>query len=199
MLHDKKMSPLQISKTGLIRMRTVAPMSRRTFSLGALTAGAAAVTGVGSASAGTGVKYHGWQGYDDATNAGSFLDNIDVVLEPTYINSNEEIIATARQRWNRSHGSVHAGQLYGPVVHEVELARTPGYGSDTEPSGGIPRVPGDPRISCGRRKVCGAVYLGLDPPHVERRGHHGAALPRGGTSSNRNTRAKRPRRKTSSG
>lgn len=115
MLHDKKMSPLQISKTGLIRMRTMAPMSRRTFSLGALTAGAAAVTGVGSASAGTGVKYHGWQGYDDATNAGSFLDNIDVVLEPTYINSNEEIIATARS------GGIGHMDLCTPVNFMVPL------------------------------------------------------------------------------
>ena len=51
---------------------------------------------VGTAAAATSINYMGWQGYDDATNVNGFLDKSGMVLQPTYMESQEQWIAAIR-------------------------------------------------------------------------------------------------------
>ncbi len=99
--------PLGVTNTGLVHLRTFAPMTRRGFAKGALAAGtlAAGALAAGAAAVGLagrearaaeGVNYFGWQGYDLVPNAGGFMDQNGLYLETTYISTNEEILAAAR-------------------------------------------------------------------------------------------------------
>jgi spermidine/putrescine-binding protein len=86
------------SASGLQRLRTIAPMSRRRFGLSMAAAGVGLTVGYGSRSAQavTTVNYMGWQGYDEAANAGGFLDKNEIVLQPTYMESQEQWITAMR-------------------------------------------------------------------------------------------------------
>ena len=104
MTHDthQQDSPGAGQKSGLVRMRTMSPMSRRRFGLTAAAAGLGMTmtTPARRASAATDISYMGWQGYDDAANVNGFLDNNDLVMEATYMESQEQWI-TAMQSGGR--------------------------------------------------------------------------------------------------
>lgn len=83
-----------MDSSGLIRVRSYAPMTRRHFAqglgaLGAFTALGAA--GLRPAHAATDVTFLGWQGYDLGLNAADFLKTSDITLNTTYIGNNDEI------------------------------------------------------------------------------------------------------------
>ena len=92
----KETSILQ-SRSGVVRLRSLVPVTRRQFAGAAALASASTLvmSPAGPALSATTVKYHGWQGYDNAIDANEFLQQNDATLSTTYINSNEEIIATA--------------------------------------------------------------------------------------------------------
>ena len=82
---------------GLVHFRFSMPTTRRSFAKGALAGAAAAAMGLHPprAMAATEIKYMGWQGYDDGLNVDGWFDTNDIILQPTYIASVEEIIAAA--------------------------------------------------------------------------------------------------------
>lgn len=90
------------ASSGIVRMRTYAPMSRRRFGLAAAAAGIGLTVGYRPRRAGaaTEIKYMGWQGYDEAISAGGFLDKNNLVLQTTYMESQEQWI-TAMQGGGR--------------------------------------------------------------------------------------------------
>src|SRR5215210_6113420 len=83
---------------GLVRLRTIAPMTRRSFGVSLAAAGIGLTVGypVSTATAATTVNYMGWQGYDEAANVNGFLDKNDIVLQPTYMESQEQWITAVR-------------------------------------------------------------------------------------------------------
>ena len=85
-------------ESGLVSMRSmgVAPMTRRQFGKASIAAAVAGMT-VGyplRSAAATNIAYMGWQGYDDAANVGGFLDNNGMVMDATYMESQEQWIAS---------------------------------------------------------------------------------------------------------
>jgi spermidine/putrescine-binding protein len=80
-------------KSGLIRARSYAPMTRRHFAQGAGALGAlAAFGGLSPAQAAANVTFLGWQGYDAGLSIDDFLKKNDVTLNTTYIGNNDEIV-----------------------------------------------------------------------------------------------------------
>ena len=79
---------------GLIRVRTMMPMSRRDVMKGAAAAGAVAAAGLPgrSAEAKTVVSLFGWQGYDEGLRVDDFLAKNDIEVNFTPIGNNDEII-----------------------------------------------------------------------------------------------------------
>lgn len=107
-----KISQLPNRGSGLVRLRTT--MSRRDF-------GFAAAAGIGMAiadpfqpaAAATSITYMGWQGYDDAANVDGFLDKNGLVLETTYMQSLEQLLAAIQ---NGGKGSMDLGILANSYV-----------------------------------------------------------------------------------
>jgi spermidine/putrescine-binding protein len=85
-------------ESGLIRLRSVAHLNRRSL-LGSLVA-AGSVVALGGLSrrarAATTIDYMGWLGYDQFLEAGDFLAAHDLTMEKTFINAPEEIAAKLR-------------------------------------------------------------------------------------------------------
>ena len=84
-----------MTRRDLICSRSLAPLSRRQLGLGALGAGAFAVSGglgLRPAAAATDVYWIGWQGYDECFHATDYIETNDIAFNTTYINSNEEVI-----------------------------------------------------------------------------------------------------------
>ena len=88
-------STITVYDSGLIRLRQYGPLSRRSFGYSLAGAGAAAMLGLPgtSAVADANVAYMGWQDYDTGLNVDDWLETNGITLEPTYIGTNEEIIA----------------------------------------------------------------------------------------------------------
>ena len=67
-----------MKNSGLMKVRTMAPVTRRGFNLGALAAASSAALGAGfgagSARAAGEVVFLGWQGYDEALFVGGFME-----------------------------------------------------------------------------------------------------------------------------
>jgi len=84
-----------MDNTGLMRVRSYAPMTRRDFGRGMTAAAALAATGLSSrkAAAATTVTMFGWQDYDAGLRVGDFLSKNDITLNFTTIGSNDEIIS----------------------------------------------------------------------------------------------------------
>jgi len=84
-----------MDNSGLMRVRSYAPMTRRDFGRGMTAAAALAATGLGSrqAAAATTVTMFGWQDYDAGLRVGDFLSKNDITLNFTTIGSNDEIIS----------------------------------------------------------------------------------------------------------
>jgi spermidine/putrescine-binding protein len=109
--------------SGIVRIRTFEPMSRRRFGL---TAAAAAI-GLGAAArpwraaAATDIAYMGWQGYDDAISAGDFLKKNGLVLQTTYMESQEQWITAMK---GGSRGNLDVGtpvDFYVPFTSKAGL------------------------------------------------------------------------------
>ena len=81
--------------SGLIRVRSYAPLSRRQAMQGMGALGAFAAfggLGIRPAQAAANVTFLGWQGYDAGLAAEDFLTKNDITLNTTYIGNNDEII-----------------------------------------------------------------------------------------------------------
>ena len=89
-----------MKKSGLMKVRTMAPVTRRGFNLGALAAASTAALGAGfgagSARAASEVVFLGWQGYDEALFVGGFMEEQGIELATTYIGNNDEIVTKLR-------------------------------------------------------------------------------------------------------
>ncbi len=83
-----------MSKSGLIRVRSYAPMTRRQFTAGVGALGALAAMGAGPrpAHAAATVTMLCWQDYDKGLHVGDFLKQKDISLNTTYIGNNDEIV-----------------------------------------------------------------------------------------------------------
>jgi spermidine/putrescine transport system substrate-binding protein len=84
-----------MDKSGLMRVRSYAPMTRRDFGRGMTAAAALAATGLSGrkASAATTVSMFGWQDYDAGLRVGDFLSKNDLQVNFTPIGNNDEIIS----------------------------------------------------------------------------------------------------------
>lgn len=81
-----------MQNSGLIRIRSFAPITRRGFTGGTLAA--LLLAGFSSrASAGTTVNFLGWQGYDEGLSIDDFLNKNGITLNTTYIGNNDEIVS----------------------------------------------------------------------------------------------------------
>jgi hypothetical protein len=80
---------------GLIRVRTMIPMSRRALMKGAAALGTLAAAGVAhrDASAAGAVSIFGWQDYDAGLRVGDFLQREGIEVGFTPIGNNDEIIS----------------------------------------------------------------------------------------------------------
>ena len=131
----QSVSQVKIYDTGLVRIRQFAPMTRRTFGLGLLGSAAAGVAGLhaGRAAAATGITFIGWQGYDEGINVNNWLAENGIELKPTYIGTNEEIIAAASAGGVGHMDIATPAEIYIPVYTEagilepLELSRIPNW------------------------------------------------------------------------
>jgi len=81
-------------ESGLIRVRTLAPMGRRRFTQGLAALGGLAAAGLPArrVRAATDITFLGWQGYDEGLLVDDYLKQNDITLNTTYIGNNDEII-----------------------------------------------------------------------------------------------------------
>lgn len=122
---------------GLVQYRGGAPLSRRAFNAGLLAAGGAAAAAPlwrpGLARAATAVNFMGWQGYEEAFAVGGFLDENGLSLNNTYMNDNNQIIATATGGGMGNMDIVTPDHGYTPVMAEIgilqplDLERVPNF------------------------------------------------------------------------
>jgi spermidine/putrescine transport system substrate-binding protein len=79
---------------GLIRVRSMMPMSRRDAMKGAAAVGAVAAAGLAArpAEAKSVVSLFGWQGYDEGLRVDDFLTKNDIEVNFTPIGNNDEIV-----------------------------------------------------------------------------------------------------------
>jgi spermidine/putrescine transport system substrate-binding protein len=105
------------SNRGLVHIRLMGQVTRRGFNKGLVALGAGVLaSGAGrAAKAATEINYTGWQGYDDAANAGGFLDKNGLVLQTTYIEANDQIPALAHS------GGIGSMDLVTPSAYYVPL------------------------------------------------------------------------------
>lgn len=84
-----------MTNPGLIRVRTMMPMSRRDLMKGAAALGVSAAAGfaAGGASAAGAVSMFGWQDYDAGLRVGDFLKRENIEVSFTPIGNNDEIIS----------------------------------------------------------------------------------------------------------
>lgn len=82
------------ASSGLVRARTYGAMSRRRFGMAAAAAGVGMTVGYAPrrAAASTTINYMGWQGYDEAVGMNGFLEANDLVMQTTYMESQEQLI-----------------------------------------------------------------------------------------------------------
>jgi spermidine/putrescine transport system substrate-binding protein len=80
---------------GLIRVRTMMPLSRRSLMKGAAALGASAAAGLaaGRVSAAGAVSMFGWQDYDAGLRVGDFLKRENIEVSFTPIGNNDEIVS----------------------------------------------------------------------------------------------------------
>ena len=84
-------------QSGLMRVRSLAPVTRRGFNAGFLAAAGVAGLGLGTRPALAGdVVFLGWQGYDEALFVDDFMDREGIQLATTYIGNNDEIVTKLR-------------------------------------------------------------------------------------------------------
>ena len=79
----------------LIEIIEMSKMSRRGLmqGMGAMAGASALGLSASPAFAATTMTWMGWQGYETPITAGTFLADNDINFQPTFIGSNEEIIA----------------------------------------------------------------------------------------------------------
>ena len=125
---------LRRGENGLVRVRSGAPVTRRAFNNGMLAAGAAAAVGwPGTSRAATSVNFMGWQGYEEGFAVDGFLEKNDLSLNNTYMNDNNQIIATANGGGMGNMDIATPDHGYTPVMAEIgilqalDLERLPNF------------------------------------------------------------------------
>ena len=81
-----------MNNSGLMRVRTMMPLSRRDMMRGAAAGALVAFGAAGPAAAKTSVSLFGWQGYDEGLRVGDFLAKNDIEVNFTTIGNNDEIV-----------------------------------------------------------------------------------------------------------
>lgn len=110
---------------GLVRIRTAgATMTRRQFA-GTLGAGAAiaatGLPGMARAQDGGEVRYMGWQGYEEAFNAGDFATKNGITVNATYQNDNGHAMTVASNGGIGNMNIVTPDTAYTTVMAEIEM------------------------------------------------------------------------------
>lgn len=127
---------LQEGPNGLVRVKSGHAMSRRMFNASLVGASALAATGFpGMARAETAVNFLGWQGYEEGFAVGNFLEKNGLSLNNTYMNDNNQIIATAQGGGMGNMDIATPDHGYTPVMAEIgilqelDIERLPNFGN----------------------------------------------------------------------
>jgi spermidine/putrescine transport system substrate-binding protein len=123
---------LRVDRRGIACIRSTGPISRRRFGGGLLAAGTAAVLGRRALAAAE-VKFMGWQSYEEGFGAGEFLTRNDIRLNPTYMNDNNQLIATATGGGIGNMDIITPDTSYTPMMAEIgmleplDMSRIPNF------------------------------------------------------------------------
>ena len=163
---------LRTHPSGLVSMRGVSDMSRRSFGKGlaassALLAGSAATPAFASSE----VNFLGWQGYEEGLTYGGVAEAADIELNATYMNDNNQIIATATGGGMGNMGIATPDHGYTPVMAEIgileelDIERLPNFAGlfDTFKTMPGPNVDG---VQYGLPYTWGSVPLMYNPKYV---------------------------------
>jgi spermidine/putrescine-binding protein len=119
----KRAGIVRVDERGLVHMRGVGPQMTRRHFAGTVLGAAAATTlpGIKSARAATEVNFIGWQGYEEGLAYGGLLDEHDLSINPTYMNDNNQIIATATGGGMGNMDIATPDHGYTPVMAEIGI------------------------------------------------------------------------------
>lgn len=165
---------VRVDERGLVRMRNLGPhMTRRRFA-GTILGAAAASTlpGVKSAHAATDVNFIGWQGYEEGLAHGGLLEQHDLSINPTYMNDNNQIIATATGGGMGNMDIATPDHGYTPVMAEIgileplDISRLPNFGDMFEFFRTMPG-PSVDGVQYGLPYTWGSVPLMYNPEFVK--------------------------------
>jgi spermidine/putrescine-binding protein len=119
----KRAGIVRVDERGLVHMQGFGPhMTRRQFA-GTMLGAAAATTisGITPAHAATEVNFIGWQGYEEGLAYGGLLEQHDLGINPTYMNDNNQIIATATGGGMGNMDIATPDHGYTPVMAEIGI------------------------------------------------------------------------------
>lgn len=119
----KRAGIVRVDERGLVHMQGFGPhMTRRQFAGTMLGAAAATtVSGITPAHAATEVNFIGWQGYEEGLAYGGLLEQHDLGINPTYMNDNNQIIATATGGGMGNMDIATPDHGYTPVMAEIGI------------------------------------------------------------------------------
>lgn len=158
--------------SGLVRMRGVSGMSRRTFGKGVIASSAVLASGaVNPAFADAEVNFLGWQGYEEGLTHGGVAEDLGISVNATYMNDNNQIIATATGGGMGNMGIATPDHGYTPVMAEIgileelDVERLPNFPDlfDTFKTMQGPNVDG---VQYGLPYTWGSIPLMYNPKHV---------------------------------
>ncbi len=113
---------LKAHPTGLMRLRGLSNISRRAFNKGLLTSSAFLAAGTARPTlAATEVNFLGWQGYEEGLTYGGVAEAQDIQVNATYMNDNNQIIATATGGGMGNMGIATPDHGYTPVMAEIGI------------------------------------------------------------------------------
>jgi spermidine/putrescine transport system substrate-binding protein len=124
---------LKARNDGLVRLRMPGGLSRRAFGIGMAAASSLSLLAPGSARAATEVNFMGWQGYEEGLAADGFLEKNGLSLATTYMNDNNQLIATATNGGFGNMDLITPDHGYTPVMAAIgmleplDLARIPNF------------------------------------------------------------------------
>ena len=109
-------------KSGLMRVRSFGPVSRRGFNAGLMAAAGMAAVGLGSREARAAeIVFLGWQGYDEPLFVDDFMDREGIQLSTTYIGNNDEIVTKLRAGGVGNIDIVTPYMGYVPLLAQTDL------------------------------------------------------------------------------
>ena len=160
----KQAGIVRVDEHGLLHVPGVSPhISRRQFAGGMMGAATvSAFSGITPARAATEVNFMGWQGYEEGLAYGGLLEQHDLAINPTYMNDNNQIIATATGGGMGNMDIATPDHGYTPVMAEIGILEPLDVDRIPELRESLRLLQDDARAERGRCSVCVALYVGLD-------------------------------------